>query len=135
MKEIELEAIIDNIPKLTSFVEEFAEEAECPAKVMVHLDVAIDEIFSNIAHYAYPDETGKVWVRVDCLDNPKRIELRFEDEGIRYNPLEKEDPDIKLSAEERQIGGLGIFIVKKSMDAMEYSYEDGKNILTIVKNY
>lgn len=135
MKEIELDAVVDNLPELTTFVESYAESLDCPVKVMMQLDVAIDEIFSNITHYAYPDKSGKVKVSIDCLENPKRMKLMFEDEGIRYNPLEKEDPDINISAEERQIGGLGIYIVKKTMDSMEYSYENGRNILTIIKNY
>ena len=134
MKKIELDAIIQNIPKLTAFVEEFAEANDCPMKVVMQLDVAIDEIFSNISQYAYKEGPGKVRVSIDCLEEPKGIKVIFEDEGVRYNPLEKEDPDTTLPLEERQIGGLGIFIVKKTMDCMEYTYENGKNILTIVKN-
>lgn len=131
--EIELDALVQNIPELTAFVEDFLEPYECPKKVLVQLDVAIDEIFSNISRYAYPDGTGKVKIIIDYIESPKGIKLIFEDEGIRYNPLEKEDPDTNIPLEERRIGGLGIFIVKKTMDCMEYTYENGKNILTIVK--
>lgn len=135
MKEIELYAVIDEIPTLIAFVEEFSRSMDCPIEVIRQLNVAIDEIFSNIARYAYPDGIGKVQVSLECLESPRRIKLTFMDEGIRYNPMEKEDPDTTIVAEERQVGGLGIYIVKKSMDAMEYLYEDGKNILVIEKKY
>ena len=135
MKEIELDALVQNIPELTSFVEDFVEAYDCPIKAMMQLDVAIDEIISNIAQYAYPDGTGKVKIIAQYMEAPKGIKLIFEDKGIRYNPLEKEDPNTNIPLEERQIGGLGIFIVKKTMDCMEYTYENGKNILTIVKNF
>ena len=97
-------------------------------------DVAIDELFGNIAHYAYSPETGPATVGVEVRENPMAVIITFMDHGIPYDPLEKEDPDVTLSLEERQIGGLGIYMVKKSMDEITYEYKDGQNILKIKKN-
>ena len=98
------------------------------------MDVAIDEIFSNIAHYAYNPETGPATVRVEVEENPLSVVITFMDHGIPYDPLAEERPDTtKLSASERPIGGLGLFIVKKTMDDVSYAYKDGQNILTIRK--
>ena len=98
---------------------------------MMQISVAMDEILSNISHYGYPDKIGNVKVTVDYLDNSAII--TFTDNGVPYNPLEKEDPDIKASAENRQIGGLGIFMVKKTMDELKYEFKNSRNILKIYK--
>ena len=95
--------------------------------------IAIDDIFGNIVNYAYTPEVGKVTVRLAVDEKTLTASLTFIDSGVPYNPLEKDDPDTTLSAEDRKIGGLGIFLVKKSMDDMRYEYKDGKNILTLVK--
>ncbi len=100
---------------------------------MTQLAIAVEELYVNIAHYAYGDEEGKATIKIGFDGEPMQVTIRFIDEGVPYNPLEKQDPDTSLSAEERDIGGLGIFMVKKSMDSMEYEYQDGKNILTIQK--
>lgn len=133
MKEITVDATIDNIGVVTDFVDEFLEEADCPMKAKMQLDIAIDELFGNIAHYAYREKTGNATVRVELLEAPKAVCVTFIDSGIPYNPLEKPDPDVTLSAEERSIGGLGIFMVKKNMDDMQYDYCDGQNRLRIIK--
>lgn len=135
MKEITLAATVANIATVTDFIVEQLELVSCPPKAQVQIDVAIDEIFGNIANYAY-GESGKGEATV-CVDFPSAssVDITFIDSGVPYNPLEKTDPDITLSAEERQIGGLGIFIVKKTMDDMIYEYRDGKNILTIKKTW
>lgn len=133
MKEITVDATIDNIGVVTDFVDEFLEEADCPMKAKMQLDIAIDELFGNIAHYAYREETGNATVRVEMLEAPKAVCVTFIDSGIPYNPLEKPDPDVTLSAEDRAIGGLGIFMVKKNMDDMQYDYCDGQNRLRIIK--
>ena len=93
-----------------------------------------EEIFINIASYAYVPDKGNVTVRVEVQDEPLMITIQFVDHGIPYDPLAKEDPDVTMSAEERQIGGLGIYMAKQSMDDISYRYEDGKNILTMKKN-
>ena len=100
----------------------------------MQLDIAIDEIFGNIVNYAYTPEVGKVTVRLAVDEKTLTASLTLIDSGVPYNPLEKDDPDTTLSAEDRKIGGLGIFLVKKSMDDMRYEYKDGKNILTLVKS-
>lgn len=135
MKELIIDAEIENIEEVTSFVNLYLEEHGCPAKAKVQIDVAIDELFGNIAHYAYYPGKGKAVVRVEIINNPPAAVLTFIDSGIPYNPLEREDPDIHLSAEERRPGGLGIYMVKKIMDEMAYEYQDGKNILTITKSF
>ncbi len=125
---------MDNLDDVLMFIDGILEENECNMKVQMQIDVAVEEIFVNIASYAYTPDVGMATIQAEILEDPKRIEITFIDKGIPYNPLAKEDPDTTLSAEERQIGGLGIYMVKKSMDAMRYEHTDGHNILTLVKN-
>lgn len=134
MKELTIEATIENISQVTAFVDEELESAGCPIKAQMQVDIVIDELFSNIAHYAYNPETGYATVKVEVLENPLSVTITFIDNGVQYDPLKKDNPDITLSAEEREIGGLGIFLVKKMMDQVLYEYKDGMNILTIQKN-
>ena len=134
MKELMIEATPENVEKVIEFIDGMLEEYGCGVKEQMAIDVAVDELFSNIAHYAYNPETGYATVRVDVKNDPLAVEITFIDNGVPYDPLAKADPDTTLSLEERQIGGLGIFIVKKTMDAVNYEYKDGKNILTIKKN-
>lgn len=133
MKSITVEAKIENVDKVTEFVNEVLEDKECPLKVQMQLDVAIDEIFGNIAYYAYGKGCGNATIQIEMEDNPPKITLIFIDQGIPYNPLENKDPDITLDIEDREIGGLGIFLVKKTMDELSYEYVDGQNILTMKK--
>ena len=133
-KELTLEASVENLNRVLDFLEGPMDSVECPLSVQTQLNIAVEEIFVNIAHYAYTPGKGDTTVRVETDKKNRSISVTFTDRGIPYNPLEKADPDTTLSAEERQIGGLGIFMVKKSMDAMEYRREDGMNILTIRKN-
>lgn len=133
MNELTLTATLENVAKVTEFVDEQLESKGCSMKSQMQIDIAIDELFSNIANYAYNPVVGPATVRV-CVDGePLAVTITFIDRGTPYNPLEKEDPDISLSTEDRQIGGLGIFMVKKMMDDMTYRYQDGQNILTIRK--
>lgn len=127
-------ATLDDITAVTSFVEGELEKMDCPMKSVISINVAIDELFSNIVRYGYPEQPGPVTVRVIEDEDPHSVAIQFIDEGIPYNPLTKDDPDVTLSAEDRSIGGLGIFMVKKSMDDIQYRYENEQNILTIVKN-
>jgi anti-sigma regulatory factor (Ser/Thr protein kinase) len=133
MSELNIEALTENLDQVLAFVDKELESIECSIKVQTQVDIAVEELFVNIAHYAYNPETGPATVRVEMDKNPPAIIITFIDHGIPYDPLAKADPDITLSAEERQIGGLGIFMVKKSMDNIEYEYKDGQNILTIKK--
>lgn len=134
MKELTIEATPENVDKVIEFIDGMLEEYGCGVREQMAIDVAVDELFSNIAHYAYNPETGYATVRVDVKKDPLAVEITFIDHGVPYDPLAKVDPDTTLSVDDRQIGGLGIFIVKKSMDAVNYEYKDGKNILTIKKN-
>ena len=137
MKKIEIEAKVDNLTQVLSFVDEALESLECSMKEQIQVDVAVEEIYVNIASYAYGDETGIAEICLDYDDSPesgKWIQIRFSDTGVPYDPLKKEDPRIDMPAEEREIGGLGIFLAKKNMDEISYEYEEGQNILTMKKN-
>ena len=134
MKTITVEAKIENIDVVTDFVNTFLEENSCPMKIQMQIDVVIDEIFGNIAYYAYESGSGNASVQVGMEEAPRKIVLIFSDQGIPYNPLENKDPDITLNLEEREIGGLGIYMVKKMMDEISYEYADGQNILRMKKN-
>ena len=134
MKELTIAATVESIETVTDFVNEQLEAYDCPMKVVMQIDIAIDELFSNIAHYAYNPETGEATVRVEVVEDPLSVIITFIDNGVPYDPLKQEDPDTTLSIEERQIGGLGIYMVKKTMDDITYEYKDGKNILAIKKN-
>lgn len=134
MKEMTITATVENIEKVTDFVNEQLEAIGCPMKAQMQIDVAIDELFGNIAHYAYNPETGPATVRVEVTEAPVSVIVTFIDHGIPYDPMKKDDPDLTLSADEREIGGLGIFMVKKTMDEITYEYRDGQNILRIRKD-
>ena len=133
MKELNISATVENIPVVTAFVDEQLEALNCPLKAQMQIDIAIDELFGNIAQYAYNPDIGSATVRVEVSEDPLAVIITFIDGGIPYDPLKADDPDITLSAEDRPLGGLGIYMVKKSMDAIIYEYRDGKNILSIKK--
>ena len=133
MKELTIAATVENIETVTDFVNEQLEEMDCPMKAQMQISIAIDELFGNIAHYAYNPAVGEATVRVEVVEDPMSVVITFIDKGVPYDPLTAADPDITLSAEERAIGGLGIFMVKKSMDEITYRYENGSNILAIRK--
>ena len=128
MNELIIEAKLENINAVLDFVDERIND--CSQKIQNHIRIAVDEIFSNIAHYAYHPEVGGVTVRVVVNEN---ITIEFEDSGAAYDPLSAENPNIKQTAEEREIGGLGIFMVKNLMDSVKYRREGNKNVLTIQK--
>ena len=133
MKEITVDAMIENMNTVTAFVDDFLDQIDCPMKSRIQINIVIDEIFGNICHYAYKDSVGAVTVRVESGNTPKAVFLTFTDNGIPYNPLDTEDPDITLSSEERKIGGLGIYLVKKNMDEMKYEYVNQQNRLWMEK--
>ena len=133
MKEITVDAMIENMNTVTAFVDDFLDQIACPMKSRIQINIVIDEIFGNICYYAYKDSVGAVTVRVESGNTPKAVFLTFTDNGIPYNPLETEDPDITLSSEERKIGGLGIYLVKKNMDEMKYEYVNQQNRLWMEK--
>jgi anti-sigma regulatory factor (Ser/Thr protein kinase) len=116
-----------------AFVEQILESYDCSMKIQTAICVAIEEVFVNVAHYAYGKEQGDI--RLDVAFDKKTREITFTmaDKGVAFDPLKRPDPDISLPAEKREIGGLGIFITKKTMDTVTYAYENGENILTMIK--
>ena len=134
MKEMTLEATVGNIPIVTDFINTELEALECPMKAQMQIDIAVDELFGNIAQYAYDPLTGPATVRVEVDDDPMAVIITFIDHGKPYDPLAGKEPDITLNAEDREVGGLGVFLVKKTMDEITYEYKNGQNILKIRKN-
>lgn len=133
--ELEVDADKNNFSRVMLFLEQAMLNVSCSFKIKNQINLVSEEIFINIAQYAYgSDKTGKIKISLDILkDNPQAIEIIFKDQGMKYNPLKKNDPDITLSAEERQVGGLGIFMTKKIVDDIKYEYKSGYNILCIKK--
>ncbi len=130
---LDIEASLNNIPQVTEFVDSELEKAGCPLKTKLKINVAVDELFSNIARYAYSPGTGRAKVKIEIEEDPAAAVITFTDTGIPFDPLALESPDISLPAEKRSAGGLGVFLVKKTMDSMDYEYSNGQNILRIRK--
>ena len=133
MKRLDIEAVTDNLLQVQAFVEECLEEAGCPMKTMMQVSLVVEEVFVNIAHYAYASGHGMAAVELEILKDPAAVSICFMDRGMPYDPLKHQDPDVTLKTEDRQIGGLGIFMTKKLMDEVRYEYRDGQNILTLKK--
>ena len=134
MKELTIEATIENITAVTDFVNGLLEGYHCPMKAQMQIDIAIDELFGNIAHYAYDPKTGPATVQVEVQEDPMAVIITFIDHGKPYDPLSGKDPDLTIPLEERKEGGLGVFLVKKVMDDVRYEYKEGRNILRIKKH-
>ena len=132
--ELDIEADTENLDAVLAFVDERLEAADCPMRAKMQIDLAVEEIFVNIANYAYRPNKGRAVIRAEVWENPLEVTLTFLDSGAPYDPLAKEDPDITLDVKDRQIGGLGIFLVKQTMDDVRYEYKNGRNILTLTKN-
>ncbi len=132
--DLEIEASAENLAEVQSFVERRLEAADCSPRALMQLGLAIEEVFINIASYAYAPGTGNATIRVEIDRAAKLATITFIDSGVPYNPLKKRDPDITLSASERQIGGLGVFLTKKLTDDVRYDRRDGKNILMLIKH-
>ena len=135
MKEITVPAAPDSVETVTAFVNEQLDAIHCPLPVRTQVDIAVDEVFSNIVRYAYGPEKGSATVRTDVTDEPLSMTITFIDRGKPYNPLTTAAPDTTLPARQRRIGGLGVFILKNTMDDIAYEYRDGMNILTIRKMF
>ncbi len=143
MQERTFEAKKENLTDVLSFTEAFLEQMDCPPKAVMAVDLALEEVYVNVCFYAYPDVEGVSPEKKDATatvvlkagaDN-RSVQITLKDHGVPYNPLGKNDPDITLSAEQRDIGGLGIFLVKKYMDDVSYEYRGGENCLTLTKNW
>ena len=128
---LKVSAEIGKLQEVLDFVNALLEEHDCPPRTQMLIEISLEELFVNIAHYAYPEGNGWAEIHASAADGVAAVTLI--DGGIPYDPLAKPDPDVTLSAEERQIGGLGIYMVKQKMDEMAYEYRDGHNILTIRK--
>ncbi len=128
-----VKAELNNLSEVQSFIDERLESAGCSMKAQIQIDVAVEEIYVNICHYAYKDKgvNGDAAIRMRIDDGV--AEIVFEDSGIPYDPLSNKEPDVTLPADKREIGGLGIFITRKTMDEVKYKYIDGKNQLTLCK--
>ena len=135
MSELKIEAKTENLSQVISFIDSILEENDCPLKTQFQIDVAVEEIYVNIANYAYAPGVGDAEIEAEILPDSKTLKVTFKDSGTPYDPLKKVDPDVTLGVEDRQIGGLGIYMVKKSMDKVDYEYKDGQNILTIYKDF
>lgn len=133
MDELNLEAKVDKLDVVLAFIDERLETLDCPMKAQMQLDVAVEELYVNIASYAYAPGTGSATIRFETTHDPLTVEITFIDSGVPYDPLARKDPDVTLAAEDRDIGGLGIYMVKKSMDAVDYEYRNGQNVLRIKK--
>ena len=133
--ELQIEATEENLPQVVEFVEKALQANGCPVKTQMQVVLAVEELYVNIAKYAYAPNIGTATIRVDFTTKPDATQVTFMDQGVEYDPLKKLDPDISLSAEEREIGGLGIYMVKKTMDGVYYKYKNGQNILTIEKYF
>ena len=131
-EELRVEAKVEHLPQAIEFATGTLSDA-CPMRERMHIELVTEEIFVNIANYAYPDGGGFVTIRRSGGEGPGGLTLTFIDGGVPYNPLERPDPDLTLPAEERPIGGLGVFLVKKIVDEARYEYKEGKNILTVRK--
>jgi serine/threonine-protein kinase RsbW len=133
MKTLRVPAEVAQLETVNRFIGEELEQYGCSMKIQMQVELAVEEIFVNIANYAYHPDVGEAEINVDASGEPPTITIQFLDRGTPFNPLEHSDVDVTLAAESRDIGGLGILLVKKSMDDVVYSYESGKNILTIRK--
>lgn len=134
MKEITVPATLERLDAVQAFVEGELEENGCPMKAVMQISIAVEEIYVNIARYAYHPERGEATVRCCVGGDPLQVTIQFLDCGKPFDPLAKKDADTTLSADEREIGGLGILMVKRSMDAVAYEYKNGCNILTLKKS-
>ena len=128
-----IDAEKDNLEKVCAFVDEELQKYSCEERIINRINIAIEEIYVNIANYAYGTEGGKVEVICDIIEEPLQVEITFIDCGIAFNPLAHADPDVTLKADDREIGGLGILMTKKLMDDVKYEYVDRKNVLKIMK--
>ena len=135
MAEKEFIANLNELPNVISFIESELEKFEFSFKIITGFNLVVEELFVNVASYAYKNsKDGKCKISIEYNRAKQEVKLSMEDNGIKFNPLEKEEPDTTLSVEDRPIGGLGILLVKKNMDNIEYKYEDNKNVLILSKN-
>ena len=135
-KELNVKATLENLHTVLGFIEENLELVECPMKIAMKIVVCVEEIYVNVASYAYDEASGDCRLELVVDDaTPNRVNITILDEGKPFNPLEKEDPDTTLDADEREIGGLGIFMVKNIMDTISYERKGENNIIIMEKSW
>lgn len=132
-REVSIQTKTEQLDRLLALIDGDLKEAGCPEDVMISVGICAEEIFVNVAHYGYPDGTGEVHV-IEEIEG-QTVTLELQDSGTPYNPLLREEPDITLPAKERQVGGLGIFMVRGMMDGVSYEYRDGHNCLKMWKSW
>ena len=125
----------ESLSDVLGFVDQMLDSFECPMKIQMAVCVAIEEVFVNVAHYAYGEGQGDMRLGIGFDEESRTVTFHMTDKGVPFDPLQKPDPDITLSAEDREVGGLGIFIAKKTMDSISYAYENGENVLTMTKKF
>lgn len=133
MEQLTIDATVENLPVVIEFIVNPLEEMDCKPKILMQMELVIEELFVNVASYAYKSKIGSCTVCKSFEKNPRAITVTFIDSGIPYNPLDRKDPDTSLGVEEREIGGLGIFLVKKNVDEITYEYKENQNFLTFKK--
>ncbi len=134
MEELKIEADIKNLNTVLEFVNKVLEEADCSSDVMASIDIAVEEIFVNVAQYAYSSPKGNLKIIADVIEDINEFNITFIDKGVPFDPLKIKDPDIDIPLEEREVGGLGIYMVKMIMDRVKYEYKNGNNIFMFTKN-
>ena len=135
MNTMSIEARVKNLPQVMAYINEKLKESDCSVKTRMKIELAVEEVFVNVCHYAYGSGTGHVEIGLEFQEEPSLVKISFWDRGIPFDPLEKEAPNISLAPEERPIGGLGIFMTRKMMDDVQYEYKDGKNHLMLIKQF
>ncbi len=133
-KTLTVPASLDELDNVQAFIDEQLEAADCPMAAQMQVELAVEEVFVNVASYAYNPVTGVAEVRVCVETDPLRVTIQFLDHGKPFDPLAKADADLSEDATMEREGGLGIFLTKEVMDAVDYAYENGSNILTLKKN-
>lgn len=131
---IELINDVNDVPKMSEWIETLAEEVGLPMDKTFQLNLALEEAVVNVMNYAYPGQQGMP-IHIEAHSEPSRLTFVIDDTGVPYDPTQNETPDITLSAEERPIGGLGVMLVKQLMNEVTYEYRDGHNRLTLVMCY
>lgn len=133
MSDMTVAAKVEALSQVIQYINENLKNFGCHEELINQIDLAVEEIFVNIALYAYNGGEGNALISMELYGNPPQAIIRFSDRGKPYNPTAREDPDLLLPLQERPIGGLGIFLVRKCMDSMEYEYKNGRNMLTLRK--
>ena len=138
MQSANIPASMENLPRVMSLTGRFLKEAGCGEDDRRHIEISVEEIFTNIASYAYKTKEGTVWMEWDVRktgETQKEIVIRFQDEGVPYDPFARKNPDLTLPIEDRPVGGLGVYMVKQCMDNAEHCYENGRNVTVIKKRF